>query len=140
MPHMHYDELDLAAIQSTGRLDANESIFFARELDYVKSKAYDVKYPANNALALFPVSSEADAGADTISYESYDMVGMAKIISNYADDLPRADVKGTLNTVKVFSIGVSYGYSTKDIRRSRMAGKNLLPAKRKQLAAPTIIP
>ena len=30
--HMHYDELDLAAIQSTGRLDANESIFFAREL------------------------------------------------------------------------------------------------------------
>lgn len=78
MPHMHYDELDLAAIQSTGRLDANESIFFARELDYVKSKAYDVKYPANNALALFPVSSEADAGADTISYESYDMVGMAK--------------------------------------------------------------
>ena len=85
---MHYDELDLAAIQSTGRLDANESIFFARELEYVKSKAYDVKYPANNALALFPVSTEADAGADYISYESYDMIGMAKIIANYADDLP----------------------------------------------------
>lgn len=122
---MHYDELDLAAIQSTGRLDANESIFFARELEYVKSKAYDVKYPANNALALFLVSTEADAGADYISYESYDMIGMAKIIANYADDLPRADVKGNLNSVKVFSIGVSYGYSTKDIRRSRMAGKNL---------------
>jgi hypothetical protein len=121
----HYDELDLVAIQSTGRLDANESIFFAKELDYVKSKAYDVKYPANNALALFPVTSEADPGADTISYDSYDMVGMAKIIANYADDLPRADVKGTRETVKVFGIGTSYGYSTKDIRRARMAGKPL---------------
>lgn len=121
----HYDELDLVAIQSTGRLDANESIFFAKELDYVKSKAYDVKYPANNALALFPVTSEADPGADTISYDSYDMVGMAKIIANYADDLPRADVKATRETVKVFGIATSYGYSTKDIRRARMAGKPL---------------
>lgn len=127
--HMHYDDADVAVIVSSGLFnnDANnnESIFFARQLDYVKSKAYDVKYPANNALALFPVSSEADPGAKTITYESYDMVGMAKIIANYADDLPRADVKGTETTIKVFGVGVSYGYSTQDIRAARMAGKPL---------------
>ena len=39
--------------------DASDaSVFFARELDYVKSQSYDVEYPEFTALKLFPVSSE----------------------------------------------------------------------------------
>lgn len=126
---MKYDEQDLSAIRSSGLLNndaANdESIFFAEELNYVKAKTYDIKVPEANALAVFPVNSDTDPGADTVSYDTYSEVGMAKIIANYADDLPRADVKGERTTVKVVSIGTSYGYSTKDIRRAKMAGKPL---------------
>ena len=90
---MRYDEQDLMACKTSGlfREDAGESVFFAQELQKVKAKTYDVKTPANNAMSIFPVTSEADPGADTVAFDSYDSVGMAKIITNYADDLPRAD-------------------------------------------------
>jgi len=136
--HMNYDQNDyesllsskipasLAAVPQMNFDDAEEaSIFFARELDYVKSKSYDVVYPELTALTLFPVSSEVDPGAETITYYSYDKTGMAKIISNYATDLPRADVKGKPTTAIIKSVGDSYGYSIQDMRASRMAGKSL---------------
>ena len=106
-------------------LDADESIFFARELEHVKTKTYDVKYPQLKARTLFPVSNEAGPGAATITYEQYDMVGIAKVISSYASDLPRADVKGKQFTSNVRSLGASFGYSLQEIRASQMAGKPL---------------
>lgn len=101
------------------------SIFFARELDYVKTQSYDVVYPEMTALRLFPVSSEVPEGAESFTYYSYDKMGMAKIINNYATDLPRADVKGTPTTGYVKSIGDAYGYSVQEMRASKMTGKSL---------------
>lgn len=126
MENMRYDEQDMRAIVSTGVLnndaEDSESVFFAQQLEYIKSKTYDEKLANLNAAKLFPVSTEADAGAESISYESYGMVGIAKLIASYADDLPRADVKGTKVTVDIFSAGTSYGYSTQDIRAAKMKG------------------
>jgi hypothetical protein len=109
------------------RFDAAEdaSVFFARELDYIKSQTYDVLYPEFNALKLFPVTSEVDIGAESVTFYSYDKTGMAKIIQNYATDLPRVDVKGKPTSVPIKSIGASYGYSVQEMRASRMAGKSL---------------
>ena len=109
--------------------DAAESIFFAKELESVKAKTYDVKYPVLKARTLFPVSMEAGAGAETITYEQYDEVGMAKIIASYADDLPRADVKGKQFTSPIKSLGASYGYNFQEIRAAKMAGKPLTQRK-----------
>lgn len=132
-----YDEQDLRAIESTGLLkndaDDSESVFFAQQLEYVKSKTYDEKLANLYAAKLFPVSTEADPGAESISYESYGLVGLAKLISGYADDLPRADIKGTKVTVNIFTIGTSYGYSTQDIRSAKMKGLPL--SARKAVAA-----
>lgn len=106
-------------------LDADESIFFSRELEAVKSRSYDVEYPELKARRLIPVDTEANAGARSIVYQQYDQVGMAKIIANYADDAPRADVKGKEFTVAVKDLGASYGYNLKEVRAARMAGKPL---------------
>lgn len=106
-------------------LDANESIFFARELEHIKAKSYDVKYPEFSAKRMIPVESDAGAGAQSITYQQYDRVGLMKIISNYADDLPRSDVKGKEFTNPVRSIGGSYGYNIQEIRASQMAGKSI---------------
>ena len=76
---------------------------------YIKSQTYDRLYPEFTALTLFPVTHEVPEGAETVTYYSYDKTGMAKIISNYATDLPRVDVKGEPTTVPVKSIGDSYG-------------------------------
>ena len=101
------------------------SVFFARELDYIKAQSYDVEYPEFTALALFPISNEVNPGAETVTYYSYDKTGLAKIISNYSTDLPRADVKGKPSTAYIKSVGASYGYSVQEMRASRMAGKSL---------------
>jgi len=107
------------------KLDANESAFFTRQLEFVKRKTYDVKYKNLKATSLIPVSTEAPVGADSITFRSFTKVGIAKVVSDYANDFPRVDVYGTESSVKVHSLGNSYGYSIKEIRRSQMAGTNL---------------
>jgi len=106
-------------------LDANESIFFLEELEHVKSRSYDVKYPELLARRLFPLSQEVDSGAETIAYETYDHVGAAKIIHSYANDLPALEVSGKKTVRQVYSEGISFGYSLQDIRNAQMAGKSL---------------
>jgi hypothetical protein len=107
------------------KLDAAENIFFARQLEYLKTKTYDIKYANLKARSLIPVSFEAGAGAEFITYEQYDQIGMAKIISNWANDLPRADVKGKQFISPVKSLGASYGWNLQEVRASAFAGKSL---------------
>ena len=137
--HTTYNKADAKAIRASAipealmqiggraRFDSADAaaVFFARELDYVKSKSYDKQYPQLTALQIFPVNTEADPGAETITYYTYDMEGLAKVIDNYSTDLPRADVNGKPSVAFVKSIGSSYGYSAQEMRASRMAGKNL---------------
>lgn len=108
-------------------LDSNDSIFFDRELAAVKSRTYDVKYPQLKFASglLIPISGEAGPGASSIIYQQWDQMGIGKIISNYADDLPRADVKGAEFSAVVRSIGMSYGWNIQEIQAARMAGRPL---------------
>lgn len=122
---MKYDEADLRVIQNTGRFDANESVFFARQLEFVKSQTYDIKRVGLNALTLIPVSTAIPEGATTHTYRQYDSVGMAKVIANYANDLPRADVIGKEFTNPIRSIGNTYGYNVQEVRSALYAGINL---------------
>lgn len=136
--HTHYDSKDVKTLRNSSILDAilasdgtrfdsadDASVFFARELDYVKTKSYDVEYPEFTALNLFPITSEADPGAETVTYYTYDKTGAAKVIQNYSTDLPRADVNGKPSYAQVKSLGDSYGYSAQEMRASRLAGKSL---------------
>lgn len=122
---LRYDERDFNAIMATGRYDANEGLYFARELEKIKTKSYDVQYPEFTATSVIPVSMDAGPGAETITYYQYDTVGFADVISNYSTDLPRVDLIGKPFTSKVKSIGTSYGYSIQDIRAAKFAGKPL---------------
>ena len=106
-------------------LDANESAFFVRELTHIKSRSYDIIYPEFKAVKYIPVTNEAGPGADVILYRQYDIVGMMTLIANYAQDLPRADVKGVEFSVIVKSIGGSYGYNVQEIRAAQMVGRPL---------------
>lgn len=104
------------------RLDAadNAGIFFAKQLAYVKSKAYDKEFPELTGLKLFPQTSEVDEGAMYMEYFSYEPVGFADIIANYASDLPRVDVKGTPHRAEIVGIGNSYGYNVQELRACRL--------------------
>lgn len=107
------------------KLDAQETIFFLRELESVKSKTYDKKYPELKMRSLVPVSNQAGPGANTIKYFQYDSVGVAKIIESYAKDFPRVNVRKKEFRSPVKSLGDSYGYSIQDIREAQMTGASL---------------
>jgi len=107
------------------RFDAGEGIFFARELESIEEVLYEFKQRELKYRELVPVSNRDNPGAESITYRMFDKIGMAKIIGNYADDLPRADVFGQEFTQPVKSIGESFGYNTQEIRAALMAQRPL---------------
>ena len=111
-------------IQSV-HMDAHESLFFSRQLEHIKATVYEKKYPELKALRLIPVTTETPAGALYVTWRLYDSVGVAKLIANYADDLPRVDVYGKEFHSTIHEIGVAYGYSIKDIKAAQYAGMPL---------------
>lgn len=107
------------------KLDANESVFFKRQLESVMAKQFDVKFRPNKALSIFPVDSSDGPAATEITWRGFTRVGTAKMVSDYAHDFPRVDVYGFEQSVKPKAVGDSYGYSIEEIRRAAMAGMPL---------------
>lgn len=106
-------------------LDAGEVSFFEGELKYVQARVLEVQHKQLKALTILTVNNDAPSGAESVAWRYYDAVGVAKIVSDYANDFPRVDVFGIEKSAKVRSIGDSYGYSIKEIRRAQMTGARL---------------
>ncbi len=113
------------SIKNATVMDDAQKVFFNRQLEHIQEKSKDVLYGELKAPKLIPVDTTAGQGAETITYRQYDMVGVAKVIANYATDFPRVDIFGKEFSAKVKSIGDSYGYTIQDIRAAQQAGLNL---------------
>ena len=122
---LHYDDTELAYIKAQNRLDSDESVFLARQLTHIRTQTLTVKKAPLNAFRVFPVQTDIPSGAETAIQYVYDSVGMAEIISNYADDLRRVDVVAREQAVKVFCLGDAYGYNYREVKNAQFAGKNL---------------
>lgn len=113
------------AIPNSVRLDAGENVFFARQLEHISAKTYDVQYPELRARRFLNVNNEVDTGVEKYTYRTYDTFGHAKVTKDYSGDIPRADVDGVENSVDIFASASSYGYSLQEIRNGRFAGVDL---------------
>jgi hypothetical protein len=104
------------------RMDAGESVFLERQLEAVEARIYEYKLRELKYRQLVPISNRDGPGSQTITYYMYTKVGMAKIIANPSDDLPRSDVFASRTTQPVHVIGTSFAYSTQDLRRALFTG------------------
>ena len=125
----NYDQADLTVIKNSGAFNEDVSAFLAQQLTFVRNQALEVKKAPLNAFQVFPVTTDLPKGADSAVQYVYDAVGVAKVISNYADDLPRVDVFATEQVVRVKDLGVSYGYSDKEVANAAFARVNLSASK-----------
>lgn len=107
------------------RQDADESIFFARDLEHKESTVYAKKYPNLKFRELFPVDNQGGPGVLTITYKMLDRVGTAQIISDYAKDFPRVNLSAKEYTAPVKGIGNSAVYSQREVDAAMHAGVNL---------------
>tara|TARA_R100001480_G_scaffold7635_5_gene15604 strand:- start:2504 stop:3427 length:924 start_codon:yes stop_codon:yes gene_type:complete len=106
-------------------LDASENVFFERELEHVKSRAYDIKYPEFKAQQFIPVNEDVDEGATSITYPQYDGNGVSKFIADYADDIPNIEVSGKEFTTPVREHANFYQFTNKEIRAAAKVNKPL---------------
>jgi len=104
------------------RLDANETMVLAQQLEFLRARSVDIERPEFKARRLVPITSEVDPGAETWAYTQWDRVGMAKVVANYADDIPKVATfaKKFVQTVETIALG--YGWSWLDLQRTARAG------------------
>lgn len=100
-------------------LDSYGNLFFGSQLEYIQAQIYEYQYAPLKAFELIPINYNIPAGAKFVSATGYQSVGRARIINNYADDLPEASVLGQKLTNPVISLGCSYRYSYDDIRSAQ---------------------
>ena len=118
--------LHASGIMESDHLDAGEVAHFARQLEYVKAATYDVEYTRLKTLELIPLDTSAPEGTESVTYQQWDEVGMARIVANMADDLPEVDVFSREFTSKVVSLGDAYKWTIQDVRRAMMAGSDFM--------------
>jgi len=128
---MRFSEAFLARLQADVyqhcniRLDAGETAALAKQLEYVYAKTYDVKYAELKSRRFIPIDTSVDNAAEYFTYRQWNQFGMAKLIANYADDLPRVDALAKEFPAPIKSLGASYGFSVQDMRRAAKAGSQL---------------
>lgn len=107
------------------RNDANESLFFARDLEFQESKVYEKEYPAIKFRQIFPVDNSGGPGTLYVTYKMIDKAGMAQVLADAADDPPRVNLSAQEFTARVFPVADSCEYSQFELDAAQKTGTNL---------------
>jgi hypothetical protein len=118
--------------QSIGlRLDAGETATLNQQLEYVKARTYDVRYPTMIGRSLVPEDTSIPAAAETVTYEQWDHYAIAELLTNYSTDFKEVGVSVKEFTSRVHGLGNFYSFSIQDLRRAMMSGARLPERKAK---------
>ena len=112
----------IANIVADAALTVDEGVFFARQLELIQAKTYDVLYPELKGRSIFSTNTEGGEGVTNFTWRSFDKRGKVAIIAGKATDLPRSGIEGKEYTSTVRTLGGSYGYSRQEIAASKMTG------------------
>ena len=96
----------------------NATMFLTRQLEYVRSKTYDVKYAPLKVLEYVPLGTDIPADADSYVYFIYDSTGQATIINADTKQLSRIETNAKEQGGRVVSIGESYGWTLTELRQA----------------------
>jgi hypothetical protein len=107
------------------KLDAGSTAVLARQLEYIDTAAYEVKIPELKARKFIPLDTSVPAGAETMTYRMWDFYGMAKIVANYATDIPLVDATGSEFTQRIKTLADGYQFTVQDIAAAAMSGTAL---------------
>lgn len=113
----------LAAEQGV-RYDANETTILSNALVAAGIEAINYDYPELKFREFAPVQSGIDAGAESYTWQEYDITGQAKVIANGSDDLPDVSAYMKTNTGVIKNYGNSYSFTRKDLRRVAFAKRS----------------
>jgi hypothetical protein len=106
-----------------GHFDADVTTNFARDLEFISQEMFKIDYAENRSRMLIPVSHEIPEGTKTYTYREWDRSGIAKVIADYASDLPMADAFGKEYTSQIRPFGIGFGYTFQELRAAKLTGR-----------------
>ncbi len=116
----------LAASRAAGFEDANETLIFARQLETIKNRVYETKYPELKGRRFVPQSTEAGAEAENLVYRIWDDYVIAKVVGNHSTDIPLVSASAREVSVSPYVVASGYSYSIDDLRKAQAAGVPLV--------------
>jgi hypothetical protein len=115
----------LPIVDPAYRADANETLAMARQLEHFFAKIYTKKFPDSKGRLLVPVNNEVNTGARSHTYVMTEEFGEARIIHDYAEDLPMVDLNGKEFTSKIVPVVAGFHFSLQDLRSAAMLGMSI---------------
>ncbi len=107
------------------RLDAAESVFFARELEDIDRRMFQTIFADLRALQYIPLIPGISPYQAVYTWRMFTMFGQAVIVDDTADDIPAADVTGDEESRIIKTVGSAYSYNIFDIQRAAAVGTPL---------------
>ena len=98
------------------RLDAAESLWFKRQLEYIKTELIEKLVPANLARMYIPTEDGVPDWVNVFTYRMIQRFGKAKIVGHDPDDIPTADATGQEFSKVIKTIASSYRYTIDEIK------------------------
>lgn len=112
-------------------MDASESFFFSRQLEFIRPGLLEVLYPELKGMQLVPVEGNIPPGASQHTYRVTDYVGEAHVSASMESRPPSVEVFASESTTLMYSITGAYRYSIQEARMAMMAGMPLQISKAK---------
>lgn len=114
-------QLETGRVDAVSVMDAGESLWFARQLEYIRPGLFEIQYPELKGKQIVPVNSVVAPGAEQYTYRAFDHVGEAIVMSDYTKVSPRSDVSGKESTQVIRGLTTSYGYNLQEMRAAMLA-------------------
>ena len=110
------------------KMDSNTALFFQSELETIESKIYETKFPARKFAEgmIIPITQLADRTSKKLTYVMTTRTGLAKMINNYALDLPAVSITGKEVTINLKHLGASFQYTMFELQAAMKLGKPLI--------------
>jgi hypothetical protein len=117
---------------NTTRIDDNDVLFFANELNHYDPREFETIKSGLSFLDTFHCNTSIDRGQETYSFNVYEGAGEAKEITKNSKDIPFVTANGKQFTTKFVNIGSAIEYTTQDLLASNVAKKDILSKLRSQ--------
>jgi len=104
-------------------LDVDENYFFAKELEHVIPEMLMFEHGRISARNVFPMDNRAGPGAEVVKLRQMTKTGAAKIVTDYANDIPLSNVFTEETSGNVRSVMEAAQWSFQEIRNANLASR-----------------
>ena len=110
------------ALKTIDQFDENALNSIRRDFNQIEKEAYELPREKLDAIMSAPLKGGVNKGAQTYTIKTVSELGMAKIISADAKELPPVSLAYKKQTVEIYPVGASYKFTLEELDSCAFAG------------------